>query len=130
MFDSLSDENVCYVEMKNLDGEINLKIKCLVDVVDLKFDRETFAKMFEGKTFIECEYLNNFLYMYFGNLFIGVLLYLNGKKVLFNFLNMLLWGLSFCNTEWIVGVCVYIGYDLKVMMNVMDILFKCLYFEK
>ena len=48
MLDSSSDENACYVETKNLDGETNLKTKRSVDVQDLKFDRETFAKMSKG----------------------------------------------------------------------------------
>lgn len=130
MLDSSSDENACYVETKNLDGETNLKTKRSVDVADLKFDRETFAKMSEGKTFIECEHPNNSLYTYSGNLSIGAPLYPNGKKVSLNPSNMLLRGSSLRNTEWIVGVCVYTGHDSKVMMNATDTPSKRSHLEK
>ena len=118
MLESSLEENSCYVETKNLDGETNLKTKRSVDLGAItKVDRETCAKLTSGGASIECEHPNNSLYTYSGNLTIGVPLYEEPKKISLNPSNVLLRGSSLRNTEWIVGVAVYTGHDSKVMMN-------------
>ena len=131
MLDSALEENSCYVETKNLDGETNLKTKRSVDVDGLKFDRETFAKMCEGQTSVECELPNNSLYTFTGNLTLGPPLYPGeGKKVSLNPSNILLRGSNLRNTEWVVGIAVYNGHDSKVMMNSTDTPSKRSHLEK
>ena len=118
MLESSLEENSCYVETKNLDGETNLKTKRSVDLGTItKVDRETCAKLTSGGTSIECEHPNNSLYTYSGNLTIGTPLYEEPKKISLNPSNVLLRGSSLRNTEWIVGIAVYTGHDSKVMMN-------------
>jgi len=121
MLDSSVDENSCYVETKNLDGETNLKTKRAVDLVkDIgELDYENMAKL-SGATTVECELPNNSLYTYSGNMNIGKPLFEEPKKISLHPSNVLLRGSNLRNTEWVIGIVVYTGHDTKVMMNSTD----------
>jgi phospholipid-transporting ATPase len=132
MLDSSSEENSCYVETKNLDGETNLKTKRAVDLVkDIgPLNAENMTKLSQGSSCVECEHPNNSLYTYSGNLSIGAPLFPQPKKISLNPSNMLLRGSNLRNTEWVVGIAVYTGHDTKVMMNSTDTPSKRSHVEK
>ncbi|KAK4058822.1 hypothetical protein OIO90_000268 [Microbotryomycetes sp. JL221] len=112
------EENVCYVETKNLDGETNLKSRHAVpELTDLRTSTDIEQK---AKFTIEAEApsVNMFNFdaavvMHDGRL--GK----DGKPlrapVTLN--TMLLRGTVVRNTEWVIGVVVMSGRDTKIVMN-------------
>lgn len=109
------EDNGCYVETKNLDGETNLKVKNSLkygyqnkiskadDIIDQQFK-------------IDSEGPNPNLYSYQGNLS-----YYNESDELqqesININNLLLRGCTLRNTKWAVGIVVFTGDDTKIMIN-------------
>ena len=109
------DNNHCFVETSNIDGEMNLKQKDGLVGVDFSFfsdGRTPEIKNFEGH--IEYEPPNKNVYN-----FVGALHFSSGKKVSvpLSASNLLLRGSVFCNTEWGYGVAVYTGADTKIQLN-------------
>lgn len=132
MLDSSLEENSCYVETKNLDGETNLKTKRSVDVEGLKFEREAFVKMCaDSETTVQCDLPNNSLYTFTGVTTLSSSVTCgDATKVALNPNNVLLRGSSLRNTEWVVGIAAYTGHDTKVMQNSSDAPSKRSYLEK
>ncbi|RDW80067.1 hypothetical protein BP6252_04705 [Coleophoma cylindrospora] len=116
---STSDpDGACYVETKNLDGETNLKVRH-----SLRCGREIkHARDCERTDFtIESEPPQPNLYQYS-----AVARWTQHEKdgssgedmaepISIN--NMLLRGCNLRNTEWILGVVIFTGFDTKIMMN-------------
>lgn len=117
---STSDEdNCCYVETKNLDGETNLKVKQA-----LKYGAHITraGDMMSREFTVESEGPHPNLYLYQGNL-------INHRSekgteeepiaaeeaVTIN--NLLLRGCSLRNTQWVIGVVIFTGADTKIMLN-------------
>lgn len=111
---SSDDDNCCFVETKNLDGETNLKVKQAMkfttdeqkikradDFMDLDFELES-----EGP--------HPNLYSYQGCVMFGEE---NECKETANVNNMILRGCSLRNTKWIIGVVVFTGPETKIILN-------------
>ena len=100
-------KDIVFVSTMNLDGETNLKDRELAlnpkDMLDL--DMATF----EGK--IECDSANASLEKWDGNL--SAL----GKKEACQIKNLVLRGTMLKNTEYVIGVSVYVGADTKIFKN-------------
>ena len=101
-----SQDDVCFVETKNIDGETNLKHKLAIsETIDLDY------AAIRGMQ-IECELPSDKIYQ-----FEGILRTQNGNTTPLNYENFALRGFNLRNTEYAVGVVTYVGPDTKVMMN-------------
>ncbi|XP_069905278.1 phospholipid-transporting ATPase IB isoform X1 [Oryctolagus cuniculus] len=101
--------SMCYIATSNLDGETNLKIRqALPETADMQTNKQ--LANLTGK--IECEGPNRHF-----DTFVGTL-YLPGKSpVAIGPDQVLLRGTQLRNTQWIVGVVIYTGFDTKFMQN-------------
>ncbi|BGP06096.1 hypothetical protein JCM10049v2_001915 [Rhodotorula toruloides] len=112
------EENVCYVETKNLDGETNLKSRSAVP--ELTHLRTSSAIANEAKFVIRAEPpdVNMFTYNAAIELHDGRT-DKEGRplKCPVNLTTMLLRGTVIRNTEWVVGVVCMTGQDTKIVMN-------------
>lgn len=112
------EENVCYVETKNLDGETNLKSRHAVpELVNLRTS-STIAQFAKFTIEAEAADVNMFSYNAAIVLADGTL----GKdgnpmRCPVNLNTVLLRGTVVRNTEWVVGVVVMTGRDTKIVMN-------------
>uniref|UniRef100_A0A452UQ62 P-type phospholipid transporter n=1 Tax=Ursus maritimus TaxID=29073 RepID=A0A452UQ62_URSMA len=99
----------CYVATSNLDGETNLKIRqALLATAEMQTEKQ--LSSLSGK--IECEGPNRHF-----NTFTGTL-YLNGESpVPIGPDQVLLRGTQLKNTQWILGIVVYTGFETKFMQN-------------
>ncbi|CAD6502732.1 BgTH12-05322 [Blumeria graminis f. sp. triticale] len=117
---STSDpDGACYVETKNLDGETNLKVRHA-----LRSGRKvTHARDCERTEFsIESEAPQANLYQYSGAAhWIQTPLNTNSQGTNMSepisISNMLLRGCNLRNTDWVLGVVIFTGFDTKIMMN-------------
>ena len=118
---STSDpDGACYVETKNLDGETNLKVRhALRSGKKIKHARDCEKTQFS----IESEAPHPNLYQYSA---VAQWTQHNSKipdhpgtqmaePISIN--NMLLRGCNLRNTEWVLGVVMFTGFDTKIMMN-------------
>ena len=109
---SSDEDNFCYIETKNLDGETNLKVKQGIrysdmvhkadDMIDLEFE-------------IESEAPNPNLYSYEGNIKYDR----DGHQIQepLSISNFLPRGCTVRNTKWIIAIVAYTGQDTKIMLN-------------
>ena len=114
---STSDEdNCCFVETKNLDGETNLKVKQSMKYSSVNQKIHKADDMMDMSFQVDSEGPHANLYSYEGNLKYTAR---NGEEyqepVTIN--NLLLRGCSLRNTKWVVGVVVFTGDDTKIMLN-------------
>ncbi|GAA6027010.1 hypothetical protein JCM8097_006037 [Rhodosporidiobolus ruineniae] len=112
------EENVCYVETKNLDGETNLKSRSAVP--ELTHLRTSSAIAEQAQFIIRAEPpdVNMFTYNAAIELHDGR----TGKdgrplKCPVNLNTMLLRGTVVRNTDWVIGVVCMSGRDTKIVMN-------------
>jgi phospholipid-translocating ATPase len=118
---STSDpDGACYVETKNLDGETNLKVRhALRSGRKIKHARDCERVQFT----IESEAPQPNLYQYSG---VTRWTQYNSKSpdspgeemaepISIN--NLLLRGCNLRNTDWVLGVVIFTGFDTKIMMN-------------
>ncbi|KAI9641821.1 phospholipid transporting ATPase [Ciborinia camelliae] len=116
---STSDpDGACYVETKNLDGETNLKVRhALRSGRSIKHARDCERTEFT----IDSEAPHPNLYQYSA---VARWTQYNGKggdgedmvePISIN--NLLLRGCNLRNTDWILGVVVFTGFDTKIMLN-------------
>ncbi|CAI5759985.1 unnamed protein product [Candida verbasci] len=105
------DDNCCYVETKNLDGETNLKVKQALKYssVDNKITKadELIDRSFQ----IDSEGPHANLYSYQGNL-----RYRDSQEPI-TINNLLLRGCTLRNTKWVIGIVAFTGDDTKIMLN-------------
>lgn len=112
------EENICYVETKNLDGETNLKSRFAVpELVNLRTS-STIANEAHFSIEAESADVNMFTYNAAVILHDGRL----GKdgnpmRCPVNLNTVLLRGTVVRNTEWVIGVVVMTGQDTKIVMN-------------
>lgn len=112
------EENVCYVETKNLDGETNLKSRSAVP--ELTHLRTSSAIANDAHFVLRAEPpdVNMFTYNAAIELRDGRLGKDGGPlKCPVNLNTMLLRGTVLRNTEWVVGVVCMTGRDTKIVMN-------------
>nr|XP_040137239.1 phospholipid-transporting ATPase IB-like isoform X6 [Ictidomys tridecemlineatus]XP_040137240.1 phospholipid-transporting ATPase IB-like isoform X6 [Ictidomys tridecemlineatus] len=109
LISSSEPQSMCYVSTANLDGETNLKIwQASLEVAGII--KEGQLVNLDGK--IECEEPDR----QFNN-FVGTL-YLRGKSpISVGPDQMLLRGTQLKNTQWIIGVVIYTGFETKLMQN-------------
>jgi phospholipid-transporting ATPase len=109
---SSSDKQDCYVETKNLDGETNLKMKCVPEAFrdQVKFEKDILK--LNGCRF-SFEEPNPYLYTFNG----VVTLEPSKSLVPIEPKHFLLRGSHLRNTQFIIGVVAFNGQFTKVMMN-------------
>ena len=110
---SSDDDNCCFVETRNLDGETNMKVKqalklgdrtlrCANDYMDLEFQ-------------VESEGPHPCLYLYQGVVSYRYQGQIEREAVSIN--NMMLRGCYVRSTRWITGIVVFTGQETKIMLN-------------
>uniref|UniRef100_A0A4W2FD86 Phospholipid-transporting ATPase n=1 Tax=Bos indicus x Bos taurus TaxID=30522 RepID=A0A4W2FD86_BOBOX len=109
LISSSEPQATCFVATSNLDGETNLKIRqALSETATMKTEKQ--LSNLSGK--IKCEEPN-----FHFNSFAGTL-YLNEKSpISIGPDQVLLRGTQLKNTEWILGIVVYTGFETKFMQN-------------
>ena len=113
-----SDENgICYVETKNIDGETNLKFQEANENLQNKIKFEILSDM---KYVCITKQPNEFIYKFDATLYEtdekGKILN-RDKCILLNKKQFLLKGCFLRQTEYIIGVAIYIGQHTKTMIN-------------
>ncbi|EGW31952.1 uncharacterized protein SPAPADRAFT_152194 [Spathaspora passalidarum NRRL Y-27907] len=110
------DDNCCYVETKNLDGETNLKVKQAMKYSSIEQKITKADDLINHSFQVDSEGPHANLYTYQGNLKYDN----NGAEdaqeaITIN--NLLLRGCSLRNTKWVIGIVVFTGDDTKIMLN-------------
>ncbi|KAG7663499.1 DNF1 [[Candida] subhashii] len=111
------EDNCCYVETKNLDGETNLKVKQALKYSSIEQKINKADDLMDHSFQIDSEGPHPNLYTYQGNLKYSSA---NGEQELqepITINNLLLRGCSLRNTKWVVGVVAFTGDDTKIMLN-------------
>ena len=112
---STSDQdNLCYVETKNLDGETNLKPRKSVRATSSATSEDDIERM---QFILDSEPPHQNLYLYH-----GVLRYADPatgeqKTEAVGINEMVLRGTVLRNTAWVIGLVVFTGADSKIMLN-------------
>lgn len=104
------DEDVAFVETKNLDGETNLKsrhaVPCLTHLNNAKDCADPLNKFY-----IKCDRPETDMYRLNANVT------LDGHTSPVDLSMTLLRGTVLKNTKWVVGVVLFTGLDTKIVMN-------------
>ncbi|XP_003473391.1 phospholipid-transporting ATPase VB isoform X1 [Cavia porcellus] len=106
---SSDPSGICHLETANLDGETNLKQRCVVkgfSQQEGQFQPEHFHNT------IVCEKPNNHL-----NKFKGYMEHPDKTRTGFSSESLLLRGCTIRNTEVAVGIVIYTGHETKAMLN-------------
>ncbi|KAM5298295.1 phospholipid-transporting ATPase VB [Ctenodactylus gundi] len=106
---SSDPSGICHLETANLDGETNLKQRCVVkgfSQQEGQFRPERFCNT------IVCEKPNNHL-----NRFKGYMEHPDQTRTGFGSESLLLRGCTIRNTEVAVGIVIYAGHETKAMLN-------------
>ena len=122
---STSDENgISYVETKNLDGEINLKFRQANKSIHDSIFNKDYSKLSTLKYVCITKPPNEFIYKF------DATLYKTDPDGtvsdptqfhLFNNSSFLLRGCTLRQTEYIIGVAIYVGHNTKSMINSPDL---------
>ncbi|KAG2138285.1 hypothetical protein DEU56DRAFT_886925 [Suillus clintonianus] len=104
------EENVAFVETKNLDGETNLKSRnACPALTDLRFAADCVSK---SHTFsVECDRPDTNMYRF------NAAVTRNGEKFPVDVQTVLLRGTVLRNTNWVIGVVLFTGVDTKIILN-------------
>lgn len=111
---SSDEDNCCFVETKNLDGETNLKVKQALKLTSQPALKR--ADDYMGLDFqLESEGPHPNLYLYQG----AVIYDKDGvpEREAATINNMILRGCYLRNTKWITGIVVFTGPETKIMLN-------------
>ena len=104
------ENGIAYIETSSLDGEKNLKMKMGLAETLPYGKAEKMKELESWKVYAEISNSNL-------NSFDGVLIENDKKKHCCNIKQLLLRGSKLKNTQWVLGVVVYTGFDTKVMRN-------------
>lgn len=104
IINSSNPEGNCFIQTSSLDGEKNLKKRCVSK--GLKLHDTIFIQ-----GLIECDPPNSELYEFRGQLTLEN----DPKRYVLNENQLLIKGSKLMNTEWIIGIVVYSGLDTKLM---------------
>ena len=110
MLSSNFETGIAYIETSSLDGEKNLKLKLGLPQTLPYGKAEKMKELENWQVFAEISNANL-------NNFDGVLIENNNKKYACSNKQLLLRGSKLKNTQWVLGVVVYTGFDTKVMRN-------------
>ncbi|XP_068840460.1 phospholipid-transporting ATPase IB-like [Capricornis sumatraensis] len=109
LISSSEPQATCFVATSNLDGETNLKIRqALSETATMKTEKQ--LSSLSGK--IKCEEPN-----FHFNSFMGTLYLKQKSPISIGPDQVLLRGTQLKNTEWILGIVVYTGFETKFMQN-------------
>lgn len=110
------DDNCCFTETKNLDGETNLKVKQALKYGSSYHNIRKADDLVNATFEIDSEGPHANLYSYQGNFKYG---YEKGEyqQEAITINNMLLRGCMLRNTKWVVGIVAFTGSDTKIMIN-------------
>ncbi|KAF8205548.1 phospholipid-translocating ATPase [Mycena galopus ATCC 62051] len=104
------DENVAFVETKNLDGETNLKSRRAVPSLVHLRDAAACAAP-ENAFRVDLERPDNNMYRLNGAVFVG------DESTPIDLTMTLLRGTVLRNTRWVIGVVLFTGEDTKIVLN-------------
>ncbi|PLW33102.1 hypothetical protein PCASD_13814 [Puccinia coronata f. sp. avenae] len=109
------EENVCFIETKNLDGETNLKSRhALPALSHLRSDSDCAnAQNLQNRFIVENQAPDADLFSYSAAVLFPEL----GHRVPVSLESVLLRGTVLRNTEWVIALIVLAGPDTKVMLN-------------
>lgn len=104
------EDNVGFVETKNLDGETNLKSRnACPALTDLHTAADCVSKL---NTFsVECDRPDTNMYRF------NATVTRNGEKSPVDVQTVLLRGTVLRNTDWVIGVVLFTGVDTKIVLN-------------
>ena len=105
------EENVCYVETKNLDGETNLKSRNAVPMLTHLRSADDCADPNKASFRLELDRPDSNMYKLNGAV------EKDGVKQPIDLQTVLLRGTVLKNTKWVIGVVMYSGEDTKIMLN-------------
>ncbi|KAK6458773.1 phospholipid transporting ATPase [Scheffersomyces xylosifermentans] len=111
------EDNCCYVETKNLDGETNLKVRQALKYSSLEQKIKRADDLIDHEFEIDSEGPHANLYSYQGNLRYVDPSSNEEKQEAITINNVLLRGCSLRNTKWVIGIVAFTGDDTKIMMN-------------
>lgn len=104
------DEDVAFVETKNLDGETNLKSRRAVQELTNLRNAQACAKS-DSPFQIQCDRPDTDMYRLNGNVTV------NEKSSPVDISMTLLRGTVLRNTKWVIGVVLFTGLDTKIILN-------------
>ncbi|CAK5277213.1 unnamed protein product [Mycena citricolor] len=104
------DENVAFVETKNLDGETNLKSRNAVPELTHLRDSAACAAP-ENAFHVDCDRPDNNMFR------LNCAVYLKDGAVPADLTMTLLRGTVLRNTRWVIGVVLFTGEDTKIVQN-------------
>lgn len=110
MLSSNYENGVAYIETSSLDGEKNLKLKLGLPETLAYGKAEKRKELENWQVYAEVSNANL-------NSFDGVLIESELRKHSCNIKQLLLRGSKLKNTQWVIGIVVYTGFDTKVMRN-------------
>ena len=97
----------CYIDSKNLDGETNLKEKACIE--EFKNIKESDLSHIEGE--IICDKPNEVITNWDG------IIRMDSKEIFGSIKNLILKGCVLRNTDFIIGLIIYVGKNTKIMKN-------------
>uniref|UniRef100_A0A0D9WBP4 Phospholipid-transporting ATPase n=1 Tax=Leersia perrieri TaxID=77586 RepID=A0A0D9WBP4_9ORYZ len=112
LLSSSYEDDICYVETMNLDGETNLKLKQSLEAISSSLQEDESFNSFTAV--IRCEDPNPHLYSFVGNIEI------EDQQHPLSPQQILLRDSKLRNTEYVYGVVIFTGHDTKVMQNAME----------
>ena len=105
------EENVAYVETKNLDGETNLKSRSACPPLT-RLDSARACASKQNAFHVECDRPDTNLYK-----LNAAVVTSDGKKHAVDTSMVLLRGTVLRNTRWVIGVVLFTGTDTKIVLN-------------
>ena len=102
---------LCYIETSSLDGEKGLKAKNALRETEIVKNTENLQEICEWE--IEGPAPDAMIYQFQGTIHMKG----NNNRVLLNHRQFLPRGAKLKNSQWVIGVVVYTGFDTKVMRN-------------
>ncbi|KAI1791768.1 hypothetical protein LXA43DRAFT_392905 [Ganoderma leucocontextum] len=105
------EENVAYVETKNLDGETNLKSRSACPPLT-RLDSARACASKQNAFHVECDRPDTNLYKVN-----AAVVTPDGKKHAVDTSMVLLRGTVLRNTRWVIGVVLFTGIDTKIVLN-------------
>jgi len=110
-------DNLCYIETKNLDGETNLKVR--QGIKEFGGIKKT-IDLASIQCFLDADAPNNNLYTFKGVLHMIDKDTGEENQTLCTINSMLLRDCILKNTEWVIGLVVYTGFHTKSILNTGD----------
>lgn len=102
------EENVCFVETKNLDGETNLKSRNAVPKLTHLRSAQACTN---AQITIELDRPDPNMYKLHGAVIV------DGEKQPLDLQTVLLRGTVLRNTDWVIGIVMFTGIDTKIILN-------------